>query len=230
MSQLKKKDKLAKVVKDKFVSQTPEPVQALTQVGAEYLDAINSGTVIIAKGCAGVGKSYMATLRACELMQRGDFRKVVVTIPTNQLGKGLGFLPGTEEEKLSPYVKHIRSMISSHYTKGWLASQERNGNIEFVDISTIQGSTYDNSIIIADEIEHLSPMEFYIILTRIGKYSKMILNGDTRQRFGGGSSGLIDASKRLKNIDGIELIEFTSSDVVRSGIVKAIIKAYEEDV
>ena len=228
MAQPKKKEKTSKVIKEKFSSQAPEPIHALTNTGQQYLDAIDTGSVIFAKGCAGVGKSYMAILRACELMQRGDFRKIVITKPNIEMGKSLGFKPGTEEEKLMPFMKHMRAIIRQQYGAGWLASQESNFNIEFVDLASVQGATFDNTIIILDEAEHLSITEMYIILTRIGKYSKLIINGDTRQVFSGRASGLTDAIKRLAEVFGVYTVTFTSQDVVRSGICRDIIEAYEE--
>lgn len=227
MSQFKKKEKLKKIVQEKFSSQTPDPIQGLTQTGQDYIDAIDANSIIIAEGCAGVGKSYMAILRACELMQRGDFRKIIITKPNVEMGKSTGYKPGTEEEKLMPFVKHMRAIIRQHYGAGWLASQEKNLNIEFTDLATVQGATFDNTIIIADEAEHLCEVEMYILLTRVGKFSKLIINGDTKQVFSGRASGMMDAIQRLNHIDGIEVVSFTSDDVVRSGIVKKIIKAYE---
>ena len=224
-----KAPKTERIKNPKFEGEKPQNIQALTQNGQLYLDCIDREEVVFGIGPAGVGKSYTAVNRAVELLDNGDFHKIVLTRPNVHMGKSLGCLPGEAHEKLNPFVSHLRSLITSHRNLNWLQSQEKSGNIEFIDMAYCQGHTYDNSIVIVDEAENLSPKEMYILLTRVGKHSKMILNGDLRQQFSSGASGLPDAIHRLRNVEGVEVVTFTSDDVVRSGIVKKIIAAYEKE-
>jgi len=200
---------------------------AMNEAQGQYLAAIDAGELIFASGSAGTGKTYIATLRACELLYEGYVEKVVLTRPNVETGKSLGALPGTLEDKIDPYMASMKSCITDRFSKGWMSSQISNGNIICEALNLCQGSTYNNAVVIVDEAEHLSQKEAYIILTRLGKDSKMILCGDNFQKFTKGENGFQDAMNRLKGIAGVYITEFNSDDVVRSGMCKKIIKAYE---
>jgi len=215
---------------EKFkLRERPERIHAMNEAQGQYLAAIDDGRIIFASGSAGTGKTFIATLRACELLDDGHIDKIVLTRPNVETGRSLGALPGTLEEKIDPYMASMKACILSRYSKGWLDSQISNGNIVCESLNLIQGNTYDYAVVIVDEAEHLSPREAYITLTRIGYDSKMILCGDNFQKFTKGENGFQDAISRLKGIEGVYEVEFTPDDVVRSDMCKAIIKAYEED-
>jgi phosphate starvation-inducible PhoH-like protein len=205
----------------------PERLFAMNETQGLYLSAIDDGTIIFGAGSAGTGKTYIATIRACELLYEGFINQVVLTRPNVETGKSLGALPGTLDEKLEPYMASMKSCITSRFSKGWLESQIKNENIICAPLNMIQGMTFDNSVVIVDEAEHLSKREMYIILTRIGTDSKMILCGDNYQKFTNCDAGFTDAMYRLKGIEGVYVVEFTSDDVVRSKMCQQIIKAYE---
>lgn len=200
---------------------------AMNEAQGLYLSAIDDGTIIFGAGSAGTGKTYLATIRACELLYEGFIEKIILTRPNVETGRSLGALPGTLEEKLEPYMMSMKSCIISRFSKGWLESQIKNENITCAPLNMIQGMTFDNSVVIVDEAEHLSKREMYIILTRIGNNSRMVLCGDNYQKFTNCENGFADAIGRLKGIDGVYVVEFTSDDVVRSDMCKQIIKAYE---
>lgn len=205
----------------------PDRIHGLNASQEYLLQCIDEGTLIFASGSAGVGKTWISVLRACELLYEGHIDKVVLTRPNVETAKSLGALPGTLEEKLDPYMAPMLGMIAQQYTEGWLNTQVKNDNIEIQALGFVQGMTYDNAIVIVDEAEHLSPRECYIILTRIGQHSKMILCGDSFQRFTNGQNGFEDAMNRLEGVDGVFVCEFTSRDIVRSDIVRDIVRAYE---
>lgn len=207
----------------------PERVHAMNEAQGQYLAAIDDGEIIFASGSAGTGKTFLATLRACEMLYDGEIDKIILTRPNVETGRSLGALPGTLEEKIDPYMQSMKACILSRYSKGWMDSQINNGNIVCESLNLVQGNTYDYSVVIVDEAEHLSAREAYIILTRIGLDSKMILCGDNFQKFTKGENGFQDAIRRLKPLEGVYEVTFTSDDVVRSEMCKKIIKAYEED-
>lgn len=206
----------------------PDKLAALNESQGYLLSAIEDDIVIFAKGPAGTGKTYLSVIRACEMLYEGSIERVVLTRPNIETAKCLGALPGTLEEKLDPYFKTMTFIIQQRFSKGWLDSQLNNNNIELAALGFVQGATYDNTIVIVDEAEHLDVKEMYIILTRIGVNSKMILCGDNFQKFTKGVNGFDDASRRLAHIDKVRVCDFTSDDIVRSGIVKEIVKAYED--
>lgn len=205
----------------------PEPIQALTYMQGLLLSAIDRDQIVIADGCAGTGKTYSALIRGCEMLYEGHVNTLVLTRPNVETAKSLGALPGELEEKLDPYMKVMTGMIADRFSRGWLDSNVKNGNIQLPALGFVQGATYDNSFVLIDEAEHLTPREMYIILTRIGENSKMVLCGDSRQKFSSGANGFDDAIQRLTGVNGFSHIQFTSDDVVRSGICKEIVKRYE---
>lgn len=205
----------------------PERLYAKNESQGYALAAIDDGDVIFLEGSAGAGKTFLATIRACEYLYEGKVDRVILTRPNVETGKPLGALPGTLEEKIDPYMEAMKYCIISRFGKGWTQSQISNGNIVCEALNLVQGKTFDNSIIIVDEAEHLTIREVYIILTRLGKYSKIILCGDNFQKFSKGENGFEDAIKRLSRIDRIYTVSFTSDDIVRAPIVKEIVKAYE---
>jgi phosphate starvation-inducible protein PhoH len=171
--------------------------------------------------------TYTSLIRGCEMLYEGYVNTLVLTRPNVETAKSLGALPGELEEKLDPYMKVMTGMIADRFSKGWLETNIKNGNIQLPALGFVQGATYDNSFVLIDEAEHLTPREMYIILTRLGENSKMVLCGDSRQKFSSGANGFDDATKRLAGINGFSHIEFTSDDIVRSGICKEIVKRYE---
>ena len=205
----------------------PEKLFAKNEAQAQQLCAIDNGRVIFARGCAGTGKTYLAVIRACELLYEGYIQKIVITRPNVETAKSLGALPGTLEEKLDPYVAHMLGMIRGRFSAGWLDCQIKNKNIEICALGYVQGATYDNSVIIVDEAEHLSPREMYIILTRIGIDSKMILCGDNKQKFSSGANGFQDAIDLIGSLKDVYVCDYTSDDIIRSDIVRDIVKRYE---
>ena len=205
----------------------PESLSPLNQSQAEMLHAIQDKQIILASGSAGTGKTYLAVIKACEMLYDRHIQKVVISRPNIETAKSLGALPGELDEKLEPYMAVMKSMIIGRFGLGWFNTQYRLGNIEMPALGFIQGATYDNSIIIIDEAEHLSPREMYIILTRVGLDSRIVLCGDSFQKFSKGQDGFADASSRLSHIKQFRHIEFSSDDIVRSELCKSIVKAYE---
>jgi len=207
----------------------PERLMALNEAQGQLLSAIVDNIIIIADGPAGTGKTACSLILGCEMLYEGHVDKLVLSRPNVETAKSLGALPGELEEKLDPYMMVMKSMIANRFGRGWLDTNVKNRNIEFLPLGFIQGLTFDNSYIVIDEAEHLTPREMYITLTRIGENSRMVLCGDSRQKFSNGANGFDDAIARLKGVTNFSHVKMTSDDIVRSGICKDIVKRYEQN-
>lgn len=186
---------------------------------------------VIAYGSAGVGKTYGAVGAAVEWLAKGKKQKVLVTRPNVSFAKENGYLPGTEREKMEPWVRPIQQNFVAHgVNKGTQESWEKNGNLIYMPLEFIQGLTFDNTFIIVDECQNMTFQQLKVFLTRTGKYSKVVLCGDIAQispKFQG--SGLAEL---LQMIDyckmNVHTLEFHKEDILRSDQCKAWIEAFEE--
>lgn len=217
--------------KKKFLQQAykVKTLEAMTEAQAHYMIAIEGNIITFGLGSAGTGKTYVATAMAGQMLYEGKVKKIIITRPAVQSGQGLGFLPGNLDEKFAPYIQPIRVILEERFGKGWFESQLKNGNIECVPLEFMMGKTFDNAFVLGDEMQNATEKEMFILLSRVGEYSKVVINGDYKmQKVIRGTSGLQDAVQRLGSVDNIAVHEFCSDDIVRSGIAKEIIKKYED--
>ena len=207
--------------------QAPYKVAPLNEAQAHYLNCIESSTITFGLGPAGTGKTYCAVALAGDKLYSKDINQIIITRPAVEAGEKLGYLPGELEDKYAPYLEPVKDIFISKFGKGWYESQIKNENIKAIPLGFLQGKTFDNCFVIGDEMQNSTRTQMYMLLTRLGKYSKMVLNGDYKaQKMISGISGLEDACNRLHNIQGVSSYEFVHDDIVRSGIAKLIVKAY----
>lgn len=207
---------------------TFKEVVPLNFIQGEYLEAIKYNEVIFGVGSAGTGKTFIAaSFAASELFHR-RVNKIILTRPNVETGRGLGFLPGTLEEKYAPYLLPFDAIFSKALGKGFYEYALRNKDIEPTPLGFLRGTTFDNCIVLVDEAQNCTQEEMKMLLSRIGKNCKMIISGDTEQA-DIPDSGLDDAIRRLNGISGIEVIEFLDEDIVRSKMCKQIIMAYRNN-
>lgn len=204
---------------------TFKEVQPLNFIQGEYLDAIKHNDVIFGIGSAGTGKTFIAANFAASQLFHRKVSKVILTRPNVETGRGLGFLPGTLEEKYAPYLLPFDSIFTKALGKGFYEYALKNKDIEPTPLGFLRGTTFDNCIVLVDEAQNCTREEMKMLLSRIGKDCKMIFSGDTEQA-DIPDSGLQDAVNRLEGISGIEVIEFLDEDIVRSAMCKKIIQAY----
>ena len=204
---------------------TFKEVQPLNFIQGEYLDAIKHNDVIFGIGSAGTGKTFIAANFAASQLFHRKVSKVILTRPNVETGRGLGFLPGTLEEKYAPYLLPFDSIFTKALGKGFYEYALKNKDIEPTPLGFLRGTTFDNCIVLVDEAQNCTKEEMKMLLSRIGKDCKMIFSGDTEQA-DIPDSGLQDAVNRLEGISGIEVIEFLDEDIVRSAMCKKIIQAY----
>lgn len=201
-------------------------VKPLNFIQGEYLQAIQSNEIIFGVGSAGTGKTYVAaTYAAGELFHR-RVEKIILTRPNVETGRGLGFLPGTLDEKYAPYLDPFDQVFSRSLGKGFYEYALKAKNIDPKPLGFMRGATFDNCIVLLDEAQNATREEMKMLLSRIGKNCKMIISGDVDQA-DIPDSGLSDAIHRLQGIPGIEVIKFMDDDIVRSKMCKQIILAYK---
>ena len=201
-------------------------VSPLNYIQGEYLEAIKSNDIVFGIGSAGTGKTYIAANYAAAELYHKRVDKIILTRPNIETGRGLGFLPGTLEEKYAPYLDPFDNIFSRSLGKGFYEYALKSKTIEPRPLGFMRGATFDNCIVLVDECQQATKAEFKMLLSRIGKNCKMILSGDQDQS-DIVDSGLMDAVHRLEHIDGVEVVRFLDSDIVRSRLCKQIIMAYK---
>lgn len=154
--------------------------------------------------------------------------KVIVTRPAVEAGRGLGFLPGTLEEKFEPYFAPFRHILSSLLGASHLDYLIKREQIVIAPLEFIRGLTFDDCIVILDEAQNTTPEQMKLFLTRLGERSVTIVNGDVSQKDIPGKSGLEDAMERLKDLRQVGIVMFEEGDIVRSGLVKDILLRYRK--
>jgi phosphate starvation-inducible PhoH-like protein len=194
-----------------------------------YLEAIERNDLVLGIGPAGTGKTYLAVAMAVSALVGKKVSRIILTRPAVEAGERLGFLPGTLQEKIDPYLRPLYDalfdMLETEKVEKFL---ERN-TIEVAPIAFMRGRTLNDSFIILDEAQNSTSEQMKMVLTRLGFNSKMVVNGDITQIDlpGGKRSGLLHAAEVLKGVDGVSFIHFDDRDVVRHSLVQRIVKAYE---
>ena len=193
----------------------------------KFLDAMRKNQMIVALGPAGTGKSYCAGSMAASLLASGKINQIIVTRPNISTGRSLGFFPGTVEEKLLCWLMPILSVIRSRMGRDKFEYCKNKEQIKLQPLETIRGQSFDDAFIIVDESQNLSIEEIKALSTRIGEGSRMVFLGDLTQK-DIKESGLQWFSYICEkhNLD-LPVIRFSTDDIVRSDIVKRLVKAYE---
>lgn len=206
-----------------------KPLRPMNENQHLYIGSINTQTITFGLGPAGTGKTYIATRRAAELLRDGEIERLIVTRPAVEAGESIGFLPGEMEEKFDPYFAPVRQVLEEVLGKGHVEGLMKAERIIAQPLGFLRGHTFKDAFVILDEAQNTTPKQMKLFLTRIGEGTRVVVNGDKRQCDIPGPSGLVDAVKRLDRIKGVSTITFTRDDIVRSGIVRAIVDAYEGD-
>jgi phosphate starvation-inducible PhoH-like protein len=201
--------------------------RSATQV--TYMEALTRNDIIFALGPAGTGKTYLAVAQAVSQLITGSVDRLILSRPAVEAGERLGFLPGDMKEKVDPYLRPIYDALYDTLPAEQVERRIASGEIEIAPLAFMRGRTLSNAFIVLDEAQNTTIAQMKMFLTRFGEGSRMVVCGDPRQVDlpQPGISGLADAVTRLEGVDGIAVVPFGISDVVRHPVVGRIVQAYE---
>lgn len=205
-------------------------VRARTPNQRKMVESSEKNDIVFAIGPAGTGKTYTAVALAVRALKNREIRRIILTRPAVEAGEHLGFLPGDLKEKIDPYLRPLYDALFDMIPGEKLKTFLENGVIEVAPLAFMRGRTLDHAYVILDEAQNATESQLKMFLTRMGPNAKMIVTGDMSQVDlpRNQPSGLIQATKILKNIDGIGIVHLDANDVVRHRLVKDIIHAYDK--
>ena len=206
-------------------------VEPRTQAQKDYVQSLFDNEMAFGIGPAGTGKTYLAVAVGVSMFISGKVDKIILSRPAVEAGERLGFLPGTQDEKIDPYMQPLYDALNDFLPGKQLAKLREEKTIEIAPLAFMRGRTLSNAFVVLDEAQNATAMQMKMFLTRLGKGSRMVITGDRTQIDlpRGVPSGLADAERLLKHIPKIGFNYFTSKDVVRHPLVAAIIEAYEAE-
>ncbi len=196
----------------------------------QYVRAMERSQITFAIGPAGTGKTFLAVAYCLGELLSGRKQKIILTRPVVEAGESLGFLPGDLSQKLNPYLKPLYDSMEAIVPPATVRRLEESGSIEISPLAYMRGRSIHNACIILDEAQNTTRSQMKMFLTRIGENSCAIITGDVTQIDlpNSSSSGLVQVRELLRDVEGIEFLEFNAKDTVRSRIVQRIIDAYEK--
>jgi len=204
-------------------------VKAKTENQRKMVASIAKNDMIFAIGPAGTGKTYTAVALAVRALKNKEVKRIILTRPAVEAGENLGFLPGDLKEKLDPYMQPLYDALSDMVPGDKLNQYIENRVIQIAPLAFMRGRTLDNAFVILDEAQNTTESQMKMFLTRMGNNAKFIITGDATQIDlpSKQPSGLIQAIRYLKKVEGIDFIELDNRDVIRHRLVSAIIQSYE---
>ncbi|GAA1891068.1 phosphate starvation-inducible protein PhoH [Williamsia serinedens] len=211
-----------------IISRRGKTIRPKTLNQKRYVDAIDTNTIVFGMGPAGTGKTYLAMAKAVQALQAKSVNRIILTRPAVEAGERLGFLPGTLNDKIDPYLRPLHDALHDMMDPDAIPKLMAAGVIEVAPLAYMRGRTLNDAFIILDEAQNTTGEQMKMFLTRLGFGSKVVVTGDVTQVDlpGGAESGLRTAARILDGIDDIHFATLTSSDVVRHRLVADIVDAY----
>lgn len=224
----KKKEQTVKPVS----KEVPAPPIPKNEKQDQLIRAIKEKEMIVVTGPAGTGKTFLSACYAGWFYKKGYVKKIVLSRPTVPTGKSIGYFPGSLEEKMEPWVTPFISALQDYLGKGTTDELLRKGKIEIVPFEVLRGRSFNDAFVILDEAQNCTPLEIKAFVTRHGENSTTVINGDITQSdlngAGNGLSLITDMIKRNKELKSqVALVDFEIKDIVRSGLCKSWVKAFE---
>ncbi|SUD47653.1 PhoH-like protein [Nocardia otitidiscaviarum] len=222
-------DSPAEVLSLDILSRRGKTIRPKTLNQKRYVDAIDEHTIVFGVGPAGTGKTYLAMAKAVQALQTKQVNRIILTRPAVEAGERLGFLPGTLNEKIDPYLRPLYDALHDMMDPEAIPKLMAAGVIEVAPLAYMRGRTLNDSFIILDEAQNTTAEQMKMFLTRLGFGSKIVVTGDITQVDlpSGARSGLRAATEILDGIEDIHISELTSADVVRHRLVGQIVDAYD---
>jgi len=216
--------------KPKTTRQRRKILRPKTRNQETYMQSINKSDVTFCSGPAGSGKTSVSVGMACEYLIEKKVDKIIITRPVVESGRGLGHLPGTLVEKINPYLIPILEEMNQYLTKNTVETYRSRDIIELCPLEYMRGRNFHNCFIILDEAQNATFEQIKMFITRIGKDSKAVINGDLRQSdLGKHQGGLKTCMDKLSEVSGVGVCKLDYSDIVRSGIVSKILMTLNKE-
>ncbi len=205
-------------------------IEPFTKGQLKYLKTMLANDLTFCIGPAGTGKTYLAVAVAVSMLKKNQIRKIVLARPAVEAGERLGFLPGDIQAKVNPYLRPLFDSLEDMMDFSQMRKFIEMDIIEVIPLAFMRGRTLNEAMIICDEAQNTSPLQMLMVLTRLGRSSKMIITGDVTQvdLERGQTCGMEDAYRVLKGIKGIGFVELMEADIVRHRLVQNIVQAYEK--
>jgi phosphate starvation-inducible PhoH-like protein len=221
--------KPADVLSQTILSSRGKTIRPKTSGQRTYVDAIDNNTIVFGIGPAGTGKTYLAMAKAVQALQRKEVSRIILTRPAVEAGEKLGFLPGTLNDKIDPYLRPLFDALHDMLDPESIPKLMAAGTIEVAPLAYMRGRTLNDAFIILDEAQNTTPEQMKMFLTRLGFNSKMIVTGDVTQiDLPAGASGLKVATEVLRDVEDMHFSTLTAEDVVRHNLVAKIVDAYSK--
>lgn len=213
------------------VFQAGRKIQPRTPGQADYLRAIQEHDLVFCVGPAGTGKTYLAVAMAVAALKQERIRRIVLVRPAVEAGESLGYLPGDLQAKINPYLRPLLDALREMMDYDQIKRYTEQDLIEVIPLAYMRGRTLNEAFIILDEAQNTTISQMKMFLTRMGRNSKIVVSGDTTQVDlpSHTQSGLVDAMRRLKGIEGLTQVRLSNADIVRHRLVREIVRAYEEE-
>jgi phosphate starvation-inducible PhoH-like protein len=220
--------KAGEVLSFNILSARGKTIRPKTANQKRYVEAIDGHTITFGIGPAGTGKTYLAMAKAIQALQAKEVSRIILTRPAVEAGEKLGFLPGTLQEKIDPYLRPLLDALQEMIDPDSIPRLISTGVIEIAPLAYMRGRTLNGAFVILDEAQNTSPEQMKMFLTRLGFGSKMVVTGDGTQTDlpSHHSSGLHDAQGILGELEDIAFVELGAEDVVRNRLVGEIVRAY----
>lgn len=204
-------------------------IRPRTRGQVRYIEAIANNDIVFGIGPAGTGKTYLAVAMAVAALRQKQISRILLARPAVEAGEKLGFLPGSFEDKVDPYLRPLYDALQDLMEPDRLGRLQSMKVIEVIPLAYMRGRTLNDAFIILDEAQNTTPQQMKMFLTRLGAHSKAVVTGDVTQTdlAKDQPSGLAEAPKILTNIQGLAFVHLREDDVVRNPLVQKIIKAYE---
>ena len=212
-----------------YISYRKKVIAPKSVAQKRYVDAIRSHDIVFGIGPAGTGKTYLAMAMAVAALMSKEVDRIILTRPAVEAGEKLGFLPGDLAAKVDPYLRPLYDALHDMIDYERAQKLLERGAIEVAPLAFMRGRTLNDSFIILDEAQNTTIEQMKMFLTRLGFGSKAVITGDITQidQPLAKPSGLVEARKILEDVEGIEFVAFTETDVVRHPLVQKVVKAFE---
>nr|WP_316651937.1 PhoH family protein [uncultured Gellertiella sp.] len=213
------------------ISTRKKTIAARTPTQDVYMRALERSELVFGVGPAGTGKTYLAVAHAAQLLERGAVDRIILSRPAVEAGERLGFLPGDMKEKVDPYLRPLYDALYDMMPGDKVERAITAGVIEIAPLAFMRGRTLANAAVILDEAQNTTSMQMKMFLTRLGENARMIVTGDPSQVDlpRGTKSGLVEALQILRGIEGVTVVRFKDTDVVRHPLVARIVRAYDAE-